>query len=826
MQTFIGKLKDDTGAAIASALMVLVLLAGVTAGVTALVITDTRVRALDGTRTQAFYVVHAGLEQLTADLGDLFAKDYAPSAAEINALAGNAPMNLGAVWQEPNGTPGYRVTFPAGAGGAPQAQLMTVMSGPFHGLVGMATPYTMTVTGRLGDGSEASLTRTVQTVAIPVFQFGLFSENDLSFFAGPNFDFGGRVHSNSSIFLASGDGSTLTLRDRVTAVNEIVRTNLSNGWAVTTNYNGTVNMIRAPLTFRALARTEGSVTGTLGSPVNEPTWTNISTGTYNHYIENGRTGARRLDLPIVSAGAAPIDLIRRPVPGEDAAAPDVLDQRYFRLASLRILLSDTAAEIANLPTVTATPPIPLGAVVPAGYVVGATRPPFAVSAGNAASGDRVAAGTPLLGGFIKMEMQNNAGAWQDVTLEILNLGIAGRQWADPATNLPACGEPNGNAIIRLQRVRDFNDCSLNGSLVATNYWPNVLYDTREAVLRDGQTDTDPIQFGGIMHYIELDARNLSRWFQGCVVAACSGVNAENNTGYVVYFSDRRTNKNALNVETAEFGHEDIVNPASATGAVNGVLDLGEDFNGNNALDVYGQTPRLIAGMAAPLNAAARPWTNVDPANALAQNVEMGIARRNPPIFFRRALKLVNGAAPNIVMPGLAVVSENPVYVQGHWNAQAGGFTNPHAATAIMGDAVTLLSGAWNDRNSFLNPHAVDPRNATTTWYRMAVISGKGISFPQPAGTGQDYGTDGGAHNFLRYLEDWGGQNLNYRGSVVSLFRSRQATGTYKCCADVYSPPTRGYAFDTEFLTPALLPPKTPMFRDVNATGFAQLIRPR
>jgi len=246
----------------------------------------------------------------------------------------------------------------------------------------MATPYQMTVTGRLRDGSEASLTRTVQTVAIPVFQFGLFSENDLSFFAGPNFDFGGRVHSNSSIFLASGDGSTLTLRDRVTAVNEIVRTNLSNGWAVTTNYNGTVNMIRAPLTFRALARTEGSLTGALGSPVNEPTWTNISTGTYNHYIENGRTGARRLDLPIVSAGAAPIDLIRRGVPGEDVAAPDVLDQRFFKLASLRILLSDTAADIQNLPTVTAALPVPLGAVVPVGYVVGPTRPPFAVSRGT------------------------------------------------------------------------------------------------------------------------------------------------------------------------------------------------------------------------------------------------------------------------------------------------------------------------------------------------------------------------------------------------------------------------------------------------------------
>ncbi len=821
MQTVINRMKDESGAAIASALMVLVLLAGVTAGVTALVITDTRVRALDGTRTQAFYAAHAALEQLTADLGDLFAKDYAPTGAEINALAAAAPMTLGATWQEPDGTNGYRVTFPVGAGGNPQAQTMTVLSGPFQGLVGLATPYQMRVTGRLTDGSEASLTRTVQTVAIPVFQFGLFSENDLSFFAGPNFDFGGRVHSNSSVFLASGNGSTLTLRDKVTAVNEVVRTNLSNGWAVGVNYTGAVRVIRAPAVFRNLATNEASLVGTLGSALNEPTWTNISTGTYNHYIENGRTGARRLDLPIVSAGAAPIDLVRRPAVGEDVANPDLLNQRFFRQASLRILLSDTAADIANLPTVTVTAPVPLGNIMPAGYLGGA---PFALSAGNAGSGDRVALGTPLLGGFIKMEMQTMAGAWQDVTVEILNLGIAGRQLPDPATGAPNCAEPYPNAIVRLQRVRDNGAGCLASPQPTSGYWPNTLYDTREGVQRDGTADADPIRFGGIMHYVEVDARNLSRWFQGAI--GVSGVNAENTTGYVLYFSDRRTNRDAAGFETGEYGFEDIVNPASATGAPNGVLDLGEDFNGNTTLETYGLTPRLQGGMTAPLDINARPWTSMDPGNILAAAVEQGIARRNPAIFFRRALKLTNGGLGNIVLPGLAVVAENPVYIQGHWNANAAGFGNPHAATSVIADSVTLLSSVWNDRRSFTDPHNVGPRDGATTWYRLAVIAGKGLSFPQPGGTPQDYGTDGGAHNFLRYLEDWGGTNLNYRGSIVSLFTSRQSNGTYKCCADVYSPPTRGYQFDTEFLTPSLLPPKTPMFRDVNATGFAQLIRPR
>jgi hypothetical protein len=42
---------------------------------------------------------------------------------------------------------------------------------------------------------------------------------------------------------------------------------------------------------------------------------------------------------------------------------------------------------------------------------------------------------------------------------------------------------------------------------------------------------------------------------------------------------------------------------------------------------------------------------------------------------------------------------------------------------------------------------------------------------------------------------------------------------------VYGVPVREYAFDTDFLNPALLPPLTPVFRDLNALGFTQETRP-
>jgi hypothetical protein len=208
------------------------------------------------------------------------------------------------------------------------------------------------------------------------------------------------------------------------------------------------------------------------------------------------------------------------------------------------------------------------------------------------------------------------------------------------------------------------------------------------------------------------------------------------------------------------------------------------------------------------------------------------ARENPALFFRRALKLVNGSTLNLgVCPsgvncGLSIASENPVYVQGDYNAPGGKFVAPYGAAAIVADSFTFLSDNWNDVNSFSSTYDTAWRSGTATAYRVAVAAGKGISFPNPTTytTYQDFGTDGGVHNFLRYIEAWGG-TLSYRGSIISLFYNRQGSGVYKCCTTVYSPPTRGYNFDTDFLTPNLLPPHTPMFRAINTIGFTEYVLP-
>ena len=264
---------------------------------TPMVMGDQRSRIIDRDRSKAFYGAESGIEKLTADLGNLFFSNFKPTAAQIAALSQEPPSLPDVTFTSASGGPAYTVTFVGSQSGP-------ISSGPYAGLVALKKTYQLDSSVRTTTGGESHLTRAIETVAIPVFQFGMFSDVDLSFHAGADFNFGGRVHTNGNLFLAEGSGATLTLPDKVTAVREVVRQQLVNGVAISTSgHTGTVRMAKAPNSFRNLLATEGSVSGGPGSAVNN-SWTTISLSTYNGYIRNGTTGARPLNLPLLTAGGS------------------------------------------------------------------------------------------------------------------------------------------------------------------------------------------------------------------------------------------------------------------------------------------------------------------------------------------------------------------------------------------------------------------------------------------------------------------------------------------------------------------------------------------
>jgi Tfp pilus assembly protein PilX len=856
------RVRSERGVALVTVLIITMLVSALLVGVTALAMKQQQTRFQDHDRTDTFYAAQAGVEKLTNDLGRLFAVNYAPTNTQVQALATTPPtLSGGTTFVLPGGgtNSGYTIVQQAVRSG-------TVDAGKYAGLKGNITPYVVTATAKSSTGAEVSLQRIVDAVAIPVFQFGIFSDTDLSFFAGPQFNFGGKVHTNGDLYLAKGSGSDLVLQDRVTAYGDIIRTKLANGYPIggvggTGNqYTGGVYMTNASggcgntaaspygtgsgatLTCRPVATNEGSLLGadttTFDHSLSVNTaWagtTGISLGSggsnnyYNGWIKSGPkngatrgTDVTRLDLPITSNGATPIALIQRPQVGEKTGAPSLYDQRYYRLASVRILMSDVAADITNLPDAPGTP-VDLTTITNIS-IADSTQP-----------GIHANDGEKMITGFILVSMQNQAGdAWSDVTSEFLTRGVSGASLAAAGSScVPTSG--TGGPIIRLQRVKDSGGASCTDG---KNFWPNALFDPREALQRDTDPGVATVQLGGVMYYTELDIAALRTWLASKRVSSA----IMETTGYVVYFSDRRGNHNTTAVataptvgnETGEYGYEDIVYN-------NGTLDTGEDFNGSTTLDMYGSLPRVALPactstcVRAPFDATANPLTSVTQTEA----------RVNRPLLFRRALKIVNGSRTNMLIDdtthtpahlGLTIAAENPVYIQGDYNASMsdGAPTTPtasqwaldHVATAVIGDGVTLLSNNWNDRNSFTSPYGTGGRSGTDTVYRTAIVSGKGINFLRPTGvTTPDFGTDGGTHNFLRLLEA-GGRTTYYKGSIVSLYYSRQATGTFKCCNTVYGAPTRNFSFDDDFTTMSLLPPRTPMFRTIDVTSFQRLTEP-
>src|SRR6202011_3389705 len=111
----------------------------------------------------------------------------APTAANINALIAPPPALPGVAYTAAGGAAGsgYTVTFTPDVNGNPAAVIQNVSSGPYQGLVALLTPYTINITAKTATGGgEVHLVRSMETVAIPVIQFGMFSSTDLSFFAG------------------------------------------------------------------------------------------------------------------------------------------------------------------------------------------------------------------------------------------------------------------------------------------------------------------------------------------------------------------------------------------------------------------------------------------------------------------------------------------------------------------------------------------------------------------------------------------------------------------------------------------------------------------
>lgn len=181
-----------------------------------------------------------------------------------------------------------------------------------------------------------------------------------------------------------------------------------------------------------------------------------------------------------------------------------------------------------------------------------------------------------------------------------------------------------------------------------------------------------------------------------------------------------------------------------------------------------------------------------------------------------AIRMANGS--QLPVNGLTVATPNPIYIWGNYNVTTNGLVGQYstnvnstyytAPASLCGDAISILSSAWNDANSSLS---LSSRNASTTTVNAALLGG---IVPT---TTSNY--SGGVENFPRFLEDWSGDTLWYNGSMVVLYTSFTATSPWGG-SSIYNPPARNWAFDQNFYSITKLPPATPQILFMERLSWA------
>jgi hypothetical protein len=490
------KRSNEKGAALAIAVIMVAIMAVV--GLTALAFTssEARIAGSDLQRTQAFYAASAGLEKMSNDFSNLFRRKMHPTPADLDTIAASPPTVLlteGYGFNQYLAEDTDRLNEMRTMQGLPSNiyPRINIPDGPYAGLYASIIPYKMTSTAKQETlRTEVKLEREFNNYLVPLFQFGMFSNEDIEIHPGPLMTFNGRIHSNSNIYALRNT----KFLSRLTMAGEFVRDAWRSGESNTSNGNNNVyvevNGTNVQSTFGNGSVRAGS--GTVGGPyltwaggsltrgnfltsprgIPNPNWETESVrtanGTANRFggrVMTQTTGATELKLPLELGGYSAAELIKRTLPSDD----EILGMsRYHTKAQIRILIDDEtagsgAANVAGIPTGKGlllsafTPSILNGgnvlrlisdSRVISGSAISQRNPDGTVntnsqvvrgikSAGETASGQYIPPGSGVRGRIL-IEIVKPDGTTEDVTQTILSMGVTQ-------------GEPNG--IIYLQRPR-------------------------------------------------------------------------------------------------------------------------------------------------------------------------------------------------------------------------------------------------------------------------------------------------------------------------------------------------------------------------------------
>jgi len=220
------------------------------------------------------------------------------------------------------------------------------------------------------------------------------------------------------------------------------------------------------------------------------------------------------------------------------------------------------------------------------------------------------------------------------------------------------------------------------------------------------------------------------------------------------------------------------------------------------------------------------------------------------VNYNLGLQLINGEyipSPSFAEdPGFTLVTNAPLYVVGHYNADGIEHTNDaqkietshyhdtngtsydEPPAALFADTITLLSTDWkpsgkNNRKFSAESDKWNRKVYHPLEFSAALVTGITPTIPRGTLTWPSDGAgSGGAINLPRFLEHWTGYRATIRSSLVALFESEVQTEPYHDYFNhFYTPPVRDWGFNENF-EKGIYPPGTPNVRAFRRTRFEDI----
>jgi hypothetical protein len=492
------KLGAEDGSTIVLSLLVLVLLAAFVALAVTRSVNETIATTNDAAETRAFSAAEASLEVMTRTFKKIFDEKLAPEAPDLLRVQNTSPLNF-----SPGEFSDY--SFEQLVRQTGNSRIVDIAGGTWKGLKALRDEWMFQTTATdTRTGVQVVLRRWIFNNRIPLFQFGVFYNDDAEFHPGPRFNFGGRVHTNSNIFLMASTG--LYFSSKVTASGRVITDVARNGtpW---NHWNDQVYIRDASGNYVRLRHCMGSVltqsynNADCNSPVSGPPVfgsgyptlrQNTNWNTYKALFQgNLEDLAPRLDLPIARelGVLSYIQLIKRgkevgdlhnqggsivPVNSTTADSIIVKKERYANKPGIRITLADRkemlpgcadplTGDAVTTPCGVRLDGDPSGAGGEASSPADAGYLPKPMADGYQATrvnGYRLRTGGTTINGrqrqaWIKVELVSGINPitgrvdTQDVTEHILSLGVTERPAF--ASNIQGYGNADSRSIIKIQR---------------------------------------------------------------------------------------------------------------------------------------------------------------------------------------------------------------------------------------------------------------------------------------------------------------------------------------------------------------------------------------